>query len=90
MARPTNDPKGTMLAVRVAARHVEMLGRRAARDQVSVSEALRRYLDEAAQGQRSPRSRLPNAEERETFDQVFAALGLEPRLEPPRRRRRER
>ena len=55
--RPTNDPKGTMLAVRVSERHVELLEARAAHDEVSVSEALRRYLDEAvaAEGSRSKR-----------------------------------
>jgi hypothetical protein len=76
MARPTDDPKGTMLAVRLATRHVQLLEWRAARDHISVSEALRRYLDEAGHGTQAPRSRPPTAEELRTFEQAVAALGF--------------
>jgi hypothetical protein len=48
--RPTNDPKGSVLTVRVAARHLRMLEQRAAAEHVTLSEALRRYLDESRDG----------------------------------------
>lgn len=44
--RPTTDPKGEILAVRVAARHKRLLERRAKSERITLSEALRRYLDE--------------------------------------------
>jgi len=57
--RPTDDPKGTLIAVRLAERHVRLLERRARREGVSLSEALRRCLDElaAAAGARRRRRR---------------------------------
>jgi hypothetical protein len=45
--RPTTDPRPIYLAVRVAPRHKRMLEARARREGVSVSEALRRILDES-------------------------------------------
>jgi hypothetical protein len=84
--RPTADPKGKLVAVRLAARHVRLLERRAAAERVSVSEALRRYLDEqVARTPAAARGRAPTPEERATFDQVFAAFGLR-----SKRRRGER
>jgi hypothetical protein len=84
--RPTSDPKKKLLAVRLAERHVRLLQNRARRDDVSLSEALRRFLDEHAESPR-PRARRPTAKERAEFDQVFAALGLVPK---PRRTKRRR
>lgn len=78
------DPKASLLAVRLAERHVRLLKERARREGVSLSEALRRLLDEQI-GTRPPRARRPTASERRTFDQVFAAFGLVP---SPRRRPR--
>jgi hypothetical protein len=75
---------------------------RAARQRVSVSEALRRYLDEAIaltqaeatepqlkENRIEPRRRRPNAEERKVFDQVFAVFGITARArkKPTRRTR---
>jgi hypothetical protein len=86
--RPTADPKGTLVAVRLADRQLGVLQARARREGIALSEALRRCLDEwaaRAQSTPSPRSRPPTPEERESFEQVFAALGLKPRR-PSRRR----
>jgi hypothetical protein len=44
--RPTNDPKGTLVAVRLSARQVQILERRSHREDTGLSEALRRCLDE--------------------------------------------
>jgi len=87
--RPTHDPKGTLVAVRLAGRQLKALQDRCRREDIGLSEALRRCVDDwaAASARKSPapRSRPPTPEERETFDQAFAALGL-----LPRRRRRPR
>lgn len=87
--RPTQDPKGKLVAVRLASRQVQALTTRARRENIALSEALRRVVDEwaAASASRSQvptaaRARPPTPEERKTFDQVFAALGI------TRRRRR--
>jgi len=74
--RPTEDPKANLLAVRLPKRHLRALRARARTEGVTVSEALRRCLDEWL-GQ-PPRSRRPTADERKTFEQVFAAVGLKP------------
>jgi len=89
--RPTLEPKETLVAVRLAGRQRVVLEQRARRDGVALSEALRRCVDEWAAWSYStanPQARPPTPEEQETFDQVFAALGLTPRR--PRRRRRRR
>lgn len=85
--RPTDDPKPTLVAVRLAARQMQVLKQRAKREGIGLSEALRRCVDEFASSRRAaePRARRLTKEERETFDQVFAAFGLKPRR--PRRRR---
>jgi len=89
--RPTDDPKQTLVAVRLAARQMRALEARAKREAIGLSEALRRCVDEWASSVSSsrrdsePRARPLTREERETFDQVFAAFGLK-----PRRRRRPR
>jgi hypothetical protein len=82
--RPTSDPKENLLAVRLSDRHLRMLRALAQRDGVSLSEALRRLLDQQA----SPppaRARRVTAKERRDFDRVFAAFGLArtPRERPP-------
>ena len=82
--RPTQDPKGTLLAVRLSARHLRVLQARARREAVTLSEALRRCVDDCAAPTARPRARQPTAEERQTFDEVFAALGLSPRPHPRR------
>jgi hypothetical protein len=74
--RPTSDPRQHLVAVRLPERHIALLRERARREGVSISEALRRFLDAALPNVRTPTSRKPNTEEQEVFDQVFAALGL--------------
>jgi hypothetical protein len=88
--RPTDDPKQTLVAVRLATRHMRALEARAKREQIGLSEALRRCVDDWASSSPShrtsePRPRPLTKKDRETFDQVFAAFGLK-----PRRRRRPR
>jgi len=82
--RPTDDPKKTLVAVRLAARQMRALEARAKREGVGLSEALRRCVDDWVSSARSPRTSEPRprpltTKERETFDQVFAAFGLKPR-----------
>lgn len=89
--RPTDDPKQTLVAVRLAARQIRVLEARAKHEGVGLSDALRRCLDEWASPTSSPRTHEPKArpltrEERETFDQVFAAFGHKPRRRKRRRR----
>jgi hypothetical protein len=55
--RPTKDPKTSLKAVRLAPRHVRLLERRARREGVSFSEALRRYLDDIARLESAARVR---------------------------------
>ena len=90
-AGPTDDPKRTLVAVRLAARQMRMLEVRGKREGIGLSEALRRCIDEWASSTVSrpalgPRARPLTKQEREMFDQVFAAFGLT----PVRRRRRPR
>jgi hypothetical protein len=61
VGRPTNDPKGEILAVRVAPRHKRLLEGRAASERITLSEALRRYLDEL---RNAPASREDNRDAR--------------------------
>jgi len=82
--RPTDDPKQTLVAVRLASRQMRALQARAKREGIGLSEALRRCVDEWGSSTSSRRTSEPHArpltrEERETFDQVFAAFGLKPR-----------
>ncbi len=46
--RPTDDPKPTLVAVRLAARQMRVLKVRAKREGIGLSEALRRCVDEWA------------------------------------------
>jgi hypothetical protein len=45
--RPTSDPRTVTVSVRLAPRHKQMLQARARREGITLSEALRRELDEA-------------------------------------------
>ena len=85
--RPTDDPKPTLVAVRLATRQMRVLKVRAKREGIGLSEALRRCVDEWASSRRKsePRAQPLTKDERETFDQVFAAFGLKPKR--TRRRR---
>ena len=46
--RPTDDPKGTLVALRLAARQVRVLAQRSRREDTGLSEAIRRCIDEWA------------------------------------------
>jgi hypothetical protein len=46
--RPTDDPKGTLVALRLAARQVRVLTQRSRREDTGLSEAIRRCIDEWA------------------------------------------
>jgi anti-sigma factor RsiW len=84
--RPTSERKGALLAVRLAERHMRLLQQRAQREGVSVSEALRRFLDEHVPPP-TVRGRPPTAKERQMLDRVFGAFGLVTRSRKPRRSR---
>lgn len=86
--RPTDDPKQKLVAVRLAARQLRAVEGRARREGIGLSEAVRRCLDEwvALNPSSPPRARRPTREEREMFDEVFAAFGLKPRRRKRRRR----
>lgn len=84
--RPTSDPKTSLVAVRLAQRHVQLLEELARRDGVSISEALRRVLDERT-GSPEPPARRPTREERKMFDELFGAFGMVRRSGTKRSRR---
>jgi hypothetical protein len=75
--RPTDDPKETLVAVRLADRHIATLERRAKLEGISTSEALRRIVEEWDRGFR--RANPPTAAERETFKLFNKALGARSR-----------
>jgi hypothetical protein len=84
--RPTKDPKGKLVAVRLASRQLHALEARARREGIGISEAIRRVVDDWASAPPSrpsppslPRVRPPTPDERKTFDQVFAVIGLTPK-----------
>jgi hypothetical protein len=58
--RPTTDPRTVLVSVRLAPRHKRMLEARARAEDISISEALRRFLDEA-RGQTPARRARRNA-----------------------------
>jgi hypothetical protein len=85
------DPKQTLVAVRLAARQARALKARAKREGIGLSEALRRSVDEWASSTSLPRTSEPRPrpltkDERESFDQVFAAFGLKAQRRSRRRR----
>ena len=75
--RPTDDPKGTLVAVRLSDRQLAVLNRRAQRESISLSEAIRRCVDEWDRGY--TKTRPATAEERDTFKQLAKAFGARPR-----------
>jgi hypothetical protein len=75
--RPTDNPKDTLIAVRFTDRQVRVLEARVRREGITLSEAVRRCVDESTRAL-APRIRRPSPEERDTFRQVFGALGLRP------------
>ena len=87
--RPTDDPKETLVAVRLSDRQLVVLKRRARHDGTSLSEALRRCVDEWATIQPEPtrpaKSRPPTAAERATFKQLFSLFEHKPARRRPRR-----
>ena len=87
--RPTNDPKETLVAVRLSDRQLVVLRRRAGRDGISFSEALRRCVDEWATIQPTPTppatSRLPTESERKNFRQLFSLFESKLARRRPRR-----
>ena len=87
--RPTQEPKGKLVALRLSERQLTVLKERVRREGVSLSEALRRCLDEWASSRRTPPSRRPSPEEQKSFDQVFSLLGLRP-TKPAQGRRSQR
>lgn len=81
------------MAVRLASRQLHALEARARREGIGISEALRRVVDDWASAPPSrlsptsvPRARPPTPDERRTFDQVFAAIGLTTRQRKGRQR----
>ena len=82
--RPTDDPKETLVAVRLSDRQLIPLQRRARTEGTNLSEALRRTVDGWSRGH--TRTREPTAAERETFEQLSAAFTFTPARCRPRRR----
>ena len=81
--RPTNDPKETLVAVRLSDRQRVVLERRVQRESISLSEAIRRCVDEWDRGY--TRARPASAAEHETFKLLAKAFGARRR---PRSRKR--
>jgi hypothetical protein len=64
--RPTDDPKGTLIAVRLSARQVHVLALRSRQEDTGLSEAIRRCVDEwAADRATQPRSTKPSRRAKE-------------------------
>ena len=62
LGRPTDDPKGKLVAVRLSARQVQALEQRSRREDTGLSEAVRRCVDDwaaaqPAQPKSAPRSK---------------------------------
>ena len=83
--RPTSDPKETLVAVRFSERQLVVLQRRAKHDDISLSEAIRRCVDEWAVIQ-PVRTRQPTPAERETFQQLAALFESKPARSRTRRK----
>jgi hypothetical protein len=77
--RPTKDPKGTLVAVRLSGRQVHVLERRSRREATGLSEALRRCVDEWAATQDA-------APKQEAIKKQLVAVGTPPTRRPTRRR----
>lgn len=81
--RPTNDPKGTLVAVRLSLRQVHVLEQRSRREDTGLSEAIRRCVDDWAVAQ-AARRRPSTPTKQEAFKKPARASS--PR--PTRRRTR--
>jgi hypothetical protein len=80
--RPTKDPKGTLVAVRLSGRQVHTLERRSRREATGLSEALRRCLDEWAAIQGA----APIPSKQEAVKKHPVAIGTSPTRRRTRRR----
>ena len=81
--RPTDDPKPTLVAVRLPARQIQLLEQRSRREDTGLSEALRRCLDEwaAAHAARTHATRT----KQEAFKKSAARSGTRPSRHRARR-----
>ena len=80
--RPTTEPKGTLVAVRLSGRQLHVLERRSRREDTGLSEALRRCLDEWAAAQDAASTHT----KQEAIKKQPVAVGIQPTR---RRTRRE-
>jgi hypothetical protein len=80
--RPTKDPKGTLVAVRLSGRQVHALERRSRREVTGLSEALRRCLDEWAAAQDA----APMQSKQEVIKKQPVAAGTRPTRRRTRRK----
>ena len=80
--RPTNDPKGTLVAVRLSGHQVQILERRSHREDTGLSEALRRCLDEWAAIQGA----APSPSKQEVIKKQVVAVGTRPTRHRTRRK----
>jgi len=80
--RPTTDPKGTLVAVRLSGRQVHALERRSRREATGLSEALRRCVDEWAAAQDA----APILSKQEAIKKQLVAVGTRPTRRGTRRR----
>jgi hypothetical protein len=76
--RPTKDPKGTLVAVRLSGRQVHVLERRSRREATGLSEALRRCVDEWAAAQAQSKQ--------EAIKKQVVAAGTQPMRRRTRRK----
>jgi hypothetical protein len=77
--RPTNEPKGVLVAVRLSKLQHHALLQRARMEDTSVSEALRRCVIEWSRGTQRVPTREPTKAERETLIQLAQAFGATPK-----------
>ncbi len=79
--RPTTDPKGTLVAVRLSGRQVHVLEGRSRREATGLSESLRRCLDEWAAAQDA----VPAQPKQEAVKKQRATVGTRPTRRRTRR-----
>jgi hypothetical protein len=79
--RPTTEPKGTLVAVRLSGRQVHALEGRSRREATGLSEALRRCLDEWAAAQDA----VPTQPKQEAVKKQRATVGTHPTRRRTRR-----
>ena len=80
--RPTKDPKGTLVAVRLSGRQVHVLERRSRREATGLSEALRRCVDEWAAAQDA----MSTQSKQEAIKKQVVAAGTQPTRRRMRRK----